>query len=147
MTCHRRVGAVVAEGRDRRGPTTGRGEWMTRLLLATLVGGLVHTVAVASAAPIGVGAGKALVAACESDGFNTGYTSAYTTNVGYTVSTVNVTGITAGCNGRAIQVTIAQTDGTALASGAGTVSSGAASIAVSPATAASKVARIFVEIG
>jgi hypothetical protein len=124
-----------------------------RLLLATFVGGLVYSIAFASAASIGtvsdagVGAGKAVVAACDSDGVNSAYTTAYTTNVGYTVTTVNVTGIATGCNGKAIQVTVAQTDGTVPASGAGTVSSGAASIAVSPAVPAANVAQIFVEIG
>ncbi len=126
---------------------------MKRLLLATFVGGLVYSIAFASAASIGtvsdagVGAGKAVVAACDSDGVNSAYTTAYTTNVGYTVTTVNVTGIATGCNGKAIQVTVAQTDGTVPASGAGTVSSGAASIAVSPAVPAANVAQIFVEIG
>lgn len=113
----------------------------------------MHTVALASAGSIGTvtdaegGVGRAVVAACESDGLHTGYTTAYTTHVGYTVRTVDVTGIAAGCNGKTIRVTIAGTDGTAPASGAGSVSSGAARIAVSPATTASTVAQIFVEIG
>jgi hypothetical protein len=124
-----------------------------RILLALLFGTLAYAIAFASAASVGtvsdggLGAGNAAVAACDSDGLNTAYTTAYTTNVGYTVSSVNVTGITAACNGKTIQVTVAKNDGTVPASGSGTVSAGAASIAVSPATPASGVGQIFVEIG
>lgn len=126
---------------------------MKRILLALLFGTLAYAIAFASAASVGtvsdggLGAGNAAVAACDSDGLNTAYTTAYTTNVGYTVSSVNVTGITAACNGKTIQVTVAKNDGTVPASGSGTVSAGAASIAVSPATPASGVGQIFVEIG
>ena len=126
---------------------------MRRLLLALLFGTLAYGIAFASAASIGtvvdagLGAGQAVVSACDTDGVNTAYTTAYTTNVGYTVTSVSVTGINTACNGKAIQVTVAKSDGTSPASGAGSVSNGAASVAVSPATPASGVGAVFIEIG
>jgi hypothetical protein len=126
---------------------------MKRVLLALLFGSLAYGIALASAASIGtvtdagLGAGNAVVAACDTDGVTTAYTTAYTTNVGYTVSSVSVAGINAACNTKAIQVTVAKSDGTVPSSGAGTVANGAASVAVSPATPASGVGNIYVEIG
>jgi hypothetical protein len=126
---------------------------MKRVLLALLFGSLAYCIALASAASIGtvtdagVGAGNAAVAACDTDGVGTSYSTAYTTNVGYTVSSVSVTGINTACNGKAIQVTVAKNDGTLPSSGSGTVANGAATVPVSPAEPASTVANIYVEIG
>jgi FlaG/FlaF family flagellin (archaellin) len=134
-----------------------------RLLLVLLFGTLAYAIAFASAATIGtvtgggLGAGNAAVTSCDATGLDTAYTSAYTTNVGYTVSTLNVSSFDAPCNGKTIQVTVAKSDGTAPSSGSGTVSGGAArrrpgeglrpSIAVTTPPPASGVAQIFAEVG
>jgi hypothetical protein len=128
---------------------------MKRVLLAVLFGSLVYTIALASAATIGtvtdsgIGAGNTVVASCDTDGVNTAYTTAYSASTpGYNVTAVNVTNINAACNGKAISVTVAKSDGSTPATGTSTVASGAANnIAVSPAIPASNAGQVYVVIG
>ena len=128
---------------------------MKRLLLAVLFGTLAYTIALASAATIGtvtdagVGAGNTVVASCDTDGVNTAYTTAYSAATpGYNVTAVSVTSINTACNGKAISVTVAKTDGSTPASGTGSVTSGAANnIAVTPAIPAGNAGQVYVVIG
>jgi hypothetical protein len=128
---------------------------MKRLLLAVLFGTLVYTIALASAATIGtvtdsgMGAGNTVVASCDTDGVNTAYTTAYSSSTpGYNVTAVSVTSINTACNGKAISVTVAKSDGSTPATGTGSVASGAANnIAVTPAIPASNAGQVYVVIG
>ena len=128
---------------------------MKRLLLAVLFGTLVYTIALASAATIGtvtdsgVGAGNTVVASCDTDGVNTAYTTAYSAATpGYNVTAVSVTSINTACNGKAISVTVAKSDGSTPATGNSTVASGAANnIAVTPAIPAGNAGQVYVVIG
>jgi hypothetical protein len=128
---------------------------MKRLLLALLFGTFAYAMAFASAATIGtvtdagVGAGNTVVASCDTDGVNTAYGSAYSAATpGYNVTTVSVTAINAACNGKAISVTVAKSDGSTPASGTSTVASGAANnIAVTPAIPAGNAGAVYVVIG
>ncbi len=128
---------------------------MKRVLFAVLFGTLVYTIALASAATIGsvtdagLGAGNAVVASCDTDGVNTAYTTAYSASTpGYNVTAVSVTAINTACNGKAISVTVAKTDGSTPASGTGAVASGAANnIAISPAIPAANAGQVYVVIG
>lgn len=129
---------------------------MKRLLLALLFGTFVYTIAFASAATIGgvtdagVGSGNTVVASCDTDGVSTAYGTAYSSAApaGYNVTTVSVTGINAACNGKAISVTVAKSDGTTPATGTATVNNGAANnIAVSPAIPAANAGAVYVVIG
>jgi hypothetical protein len=128
---------------------------MKRLLLAVLFGTLAYTIALASAATIGtvtdagVGAGNTVVASCDTDGVNTAYTSAYSASTpGYNVTAVSVTAINTACNGKAISVTVAKSDGSTPATGTGTVASGAANnIAVTPPIPAGNAGQVYVVIG
>jgi uncharacterized membrane protein (DUF4010 family) len=127
---------------------------MKRLLLALIFGMFAYAIAFASAATIGtvtdagLGAGNAVVAACDTDGVTVGYTTAYTSNVGYTVSQVNITGIAAACDNKAVKVTLTKANGTGNVEGTGTVTpSGSANVAVSNGPAAVDVEKVFIEIG
>jgi hypothetical protein len=128
---------------------------MKRLLLAVLFGSSVYTIALASAATIGtvtdsgVGAGNTVVSSCDTDGVNTAYTTAYSASTpGYNVTNVSVTSINTACNGKAISVTVAKSDGSTPATGTGSVASGAANnIAVSPAIPAGNAGQVYVVIG
>jgi hypothetical protein len=127
---------------------------MKRLWLALLFGTCAYAVAFASAATIGtvtdagVGSGTAVVASCDTNGVSTAYVYAYSASTpGYNVTNVNVTNIDTNCNTKAISVTVAKSDGTTPASGSGTVSSGAANIAVSPAIPAANAGAVYVVIG
>jgi hypothetical protein len=117
---------------------------MKRLLLALLFGTCAYAIAFASAATIGtvtdagVGSGNQTIASCDTDGVNTAYTNTYsaTPSPGYYVTSVNVTGIATACNGHAISVTVAKSDGSTPSTGTGTVASNAATITVSGLTSA-----------
>ncbi|HEV7863295.1 MAG TPA: hypothetical protein VGR20_11360 [Acidimicrobiia bacterium] len=128
---------------------------MKRLFLALAFGITAYAIAFASAATIGtvtdggVGSGNTVVASCDTDGVNTGYGTAYSaTTPGYNVTTVSVTSINTACNGKAISVTVAKSDGSTPATGTGSVASGAANnIAVSPAIPAGNAGAVYVVIG
>jgi hypothetical protein len=100
--------------------------------------------AAASAASLGglttgsLGADNAAVQSCDSDGVTLGYgTPAYDAASGvYKVSTATVGGIAAGCIGKTVYVTLADSTGASLGGGSGTLASGT-SITVTLSTSAS----------
>lgn len=125
---------------------------MKRLLIALVAGSFAYAVAFASAATIGtvtdagVGAGNQTVASCD-DAINTAYTTEYTAGTGYTVKSVKITNAADACNGKAVSVTVSKADGSAPASGSGSIASNGATINVSPANAATDALKVFVVIG
>ncbi len=126
---------------------------MKRLLLALLFGSCAYAIAFASAATIGtvtdagLGAGTTVVAACDTDGVTVAYTTAYTQNVGYTVTGVNITNIAGACDTKAVKVTLADANGAGNVEGTGSASGGAANVAVSNGPAAADVGKVFIQIG
>ena len=128
---------------------------MKRLLLALLFGTCAYAIAFASAATIGtvtdagVGSGNTVIASCDTDGVNTAYGTTYSASTpGYNVTSVSVTSINTACNGKNISVTVAKSDGSTPATGAGVVASGASNnIALSPAIPASNAGAVYVVIG
>jgi hypothetical protein len=78
------------------------------------------------------------------------YGTAYTNGIGYTVSSVTVTGLdTASCAGKTVEVTLTDTGSASLASGSAPIpgSGTTLTVAVSPALPAKDVTNIDVAIG
>lgn len=108
----------------------------------------------ASAATLGgitgtsLGADLTVVASCDTDGVAAGFTTAYSaTPKEYTVSAVNLTGIAAGCAGKVLNVTLADTGGASLGSGTVTSIVGTtATVSFVPAISAKAVSNIAVVI-
>lgn len=102
---------------------------MSRTRLVAMLAGLgVAGLVAASAATLGtitsddLGSGVTVVASCDSDGLNLGYTVEYDSVEGaYIVTDVNVSGIDADCAGQALSLTLK--DGTGASVGAGTIPS------------------------
>jgi len=95
------------------------------LMLALTIFGAVY----GFAATLNVGtnqlsAGNASVASCQASGTPTGtYAVSYDSTLsGYAVSTVTVTGIDVGCNGKTLSATLTGTGGTSLGAASGTIS-------------------------
>jgi hypothetical protein len=72
-----------------------------------------------------LGAGNAVVVSCQASGTPTGaYNTVYDSSLAaYRITSVTVTGIDPGCNGKSVSVTLTNTADVALASGVGTYSS------------------------
>ena len=95
--------------------------------------------AAASAASLGgltnqsLGADNAAVASCDTDGVGMAYTNAYDATAGlYKVTSVTVSGLAAGCNGKVISVTLSGTGGTSLGSGTATVAGTSQAVSMTP---------------
>lgn len=113
------------------------------------------TAGLAAAATLGgldrddFGADRSPMTACDTDGIDVGYTSAYSPTAGrYEVTAVNLSHIDAGCAGQTLTVTLAALDGAALAVAA-TVAVDAPddSIPVPAGVAVSEVASVAVMLG
>lgn len=108
----------------------------------------------ASAASLGglsgtsLGADSTVVASCDTDGVTVGYTTAYNAAAKeYVVSGVQLTGVAAGCAGKAANVTLSDAAGASL--GSGTVASVAGTtvnVTISPSASAKNVANVAVVI-
>ena len=85
---------------------------MKRSLLALLAGVVVFGAVLGLAASLNLttdtlGAGNAVVAACQVPALNTSYTSTYAAGQpGYQVTTVTVSGVAAGCQNKAYKLTL-----------------------------------------
>jgi hypothetical protein len=115
-----------------------------RLLIALFAGAAVFGAAFAFAAALdlnsdNLAAGDEVVVSCDTDGVTATYDVAYVAGTGYTVSSVDVTGIDAACDGQSVGVTL--TDGGAvLASATGTAdATGSLSVAIAGAPSAELV--------
>jgi hypothetical protein len=124
-----------------------------RIAVAVLAALTTLGVAGASAASLGgvtsnsLGADVGVVASCDTDGVTVAYTNVYDATAGaYKTTTVAVSGINTACNGKAISLTLKDATGAALGTGSGTVTTGAASITLSPTALASSVTGAAVVI-
>ena len=96
---------------------------MKRSITAILAGGAVFGATVAFAATLGVdgnnlGAGADPIAACDADGVNTIYTTAWdATDDRFEVTGVTVQGIASACVGEDVQVELLDADGASLGGG------------------------------
>src|SRR5688572_11916526 len=85
-----------------------------RLIFGVLFGLTIFGAVAGSAASLGgitsqgLGADATIVAACDTDGVGTTYTTAYNTtgSAGYKVATVTVTGLNDACDGDTIEVNL-----------------------------------------
>ena len=127
-----------------------------RIVLALIVGTAVFGGAYASATTLGgitdnsLGANTKAVAACDTDGITSTYTTTYSTaNKRYEVATVAIGGIASGCAGKTLKVTLTTGAGaTVLWESTGTTLTAAASqsVAVTAGTSAETVDNISVAV-
>ena len=96
-----------------------------KLLIGLIAGSAVFAAVYGSAASLGtitdsgVGASSATVAACDTDGVSTAYTTTFSS--GYKVSTVTVSGVDdVACLGKTISVQLADSANAAISGAAGT---------------------------
>jgi hypothetical protein len=124
------------------------------VLLALLAGATASGMTLGAAAGLGVGGGRlgtgqTSVTSCDTDGVGATWTTGIDATLGYTVTSVTVTGInTAACSGLPLSVSLTGASGARLGA-AGPVTVTAASMAVpfSPAVPAAPVAQVHVVIG
>ena len=99
----------------------------------------------------GLGADGTAVASCDADGVTTSYTTSYNATAGeYVVTAVTVGGVANACDGKSIQVTLANSSGTSVGSGSTTIpNDGAATsvtVTLSSAASAQNAANVDVLI-
>lgn len=116
------------------------------VLALTIFGAVYGFAATLSVGANTLSAGNASVASCQAAGTPTGtYSVAYDqTTAGYKVATVNVTGIDAGCNGKAISVTLTGASSANLNTITGTIAG--TSIALTPSATVSAAAVTGVSV-
>jgi hypothetical protein len=127
---------------------------MKRIVIALVAGLAVFGSTFAFAAGLGsvstgsLGAGAAIVAACDTDGVTLAYGSPVwnATAKRYEIASVNVTAINAACNGSAIKVTAKDSTGAQLAEASGTVAAGAATLTFGSSAAANTITAADVVI-
>jgi hypothetical protein len=115
---------------------------------ATIFGGVYGLAASLSLTSDSLGAGQAVVAACQSTAVNATYAPAYASTVpGYSVATVTLTGLTSSCYGKAYRVTLSDGSNASLAEATGTTpSTGSTVVATFPTLSAASVQGIAVVI-
>ena len=97
---------------------------------ATVFGGVYGLAASLSLTSDSLGAGQAVVAACQSTALNATYTSTYSATVpGYQVTTVTLTGLTSTCYSKAYKITLSGASGTSLGEATGTAPASGTTIA------------------
>jgi hypothetical protein len=120
---------------------------MNKKALAALGGLAAFGILTASAASLGgltsssLGADQTVIASCDSDGISMAYTNAYdaTTNA-YKVSGVTISGVAAGCNGKAFKLTLS--DGTvSVGESTGSISGTSQSVAFTPNVDAKSITK------
>ena len=126
---------------------------MRRVMAAVVVGSVVFTTVLASAANLMVdggplGAGASVVSSCDTDGVTTTFTAGFDAIQGYTVTGVTISGIDAvACAGRTISTRL--TDGSDLSVGAGgpvAVTGATVTVPIAGTVPATAVARVHVVI-
>jgi hypothetical protein len=95
-----------------------------------------------------LGAEFQVVAACQATALNATYTSSYTAGTpGYTVGTVTVTGLAAGCQSKAYKITLSGAADASLGEATGSTGTGASFAATfSPAVSAKLVTGVALVI-
>jgi hypothetical protein len=127
---------------------------MKRIIAAAIAGLVTFSGVYGLAASLNLtsdslGAATTVVAACQAGTMNATYTSTYSaTAPGYTVGTVTIGGLAAGCFSKAYKVTLSGAAGASLGETTGTTPASGTSFAVvmSPAVLASSVTAVNVVI-
>jgi hypothetical protein len=123
---------------------------------ARFVWGAVAVAALLVLSPVGgrpslrVMAGPASTSGCDANGFGISYRSEYISPVGYTITSMTVSGLdTSGCAGRTFRVLLRDDNGEILSHGTVIVASAgtSAEVEVAPRTLASMVTNADVAIG
>ena len=115
--------------------------------IAIAVGGLAAAGAIAASAAslgglssTGLGSNDTVVAACDTDGISSAYTSGYSATAGkYQVTAVVLSGIAASCANQTAAVTLRDSGNVSLGSGSVTVTGTSASITLSAPVAAESI--------
>jgi hypothetical protein len=99
-----------------------------KLAIKSVAAVTVFSAVLASAATLGgvttdkIGAEDATIAACDSNGVTTSYTSSWdSTDKRYEIATVTVKGVADTCDGQTLKVTLADTTGVSLSEGTLTI--------------------------
>jgi hypothetical protein len=118
------------------------------VLALTIFGAVYGFAATLNVGANTLSAGNASVASCQATGSPTGtYTVAYDQpTAGYKVATVNVTGIDAGCNGKAISVTLTGASSANLNTITGTIAGTSIALTPGATVAAANVTGVSVAI-
>jgi len=127
---------------------------LKRLLFVAMAGALTFATVYGFAASLNLntdslGAARTVVAACQPGALTATYTSTYSASApGYTVGTVTVNGLAAGCYSKAYKITLANGSDVSLGEATGTTPSTGTSFAAtfSPAVSAASVGAINVVI-
>jgi len=127
---------------------------MKRLIVAVVAGlvtfgGIYGLAASLNLTTDSLGADTEVVAACQATAMVATYTSAYSASTpGYTVGTVTVTGLAAGCYSKAFKVTLSTAGNASLGEATGTTPSSGTSFAAtfSPTVSAVSVTGIAIVI-
>lgn len=128
---------------------------MKRVLLAALFGSIVYAIALASAATLNVGqsslgAGSNLASSCDTDGVTVSYGTVYSSGSAYTVNSVTIAGIAAGCAGTTVGATLTNAGNAAqgmVASAPAPGGGGSVTLTVTGNPPATAVEQAFVVIG
>ena len=98
---------------------------------ATIFGGVYGLAASLSLTSDSLGAGQAVVAACQATAMNATYSSTYSSSTpGYNATTVTITGLTSSCYSKAYKVTVSDASNASLAESTGTTPSSGSTIVV-----------------
>lgn len=113
-----------------------------------LVGAGVAYAASLSMTSNSLSAGQTTVASCQAAGesITPSYVSSDTNGLGYKVTSVNLTGISSGCNGRTLAITVSNGTAASVASGTTTVTGSTASVTLSPSILASAITNVSIQI-
>lgn len=127
---------------------------MKRLMSAAIAGlvtfgGVYGLAASLNLTTDSLGAAQSAVAACQAGAMNATYTSSYSASTpGYTVGTVTITGLAAGCYSKAYKITLSGAANASLGEATGTTPSSGTSFAATfaPAVSAASVVGVAVVI-
>ena len=127
---------------------------MRRFLLCVVAGATAWAVTFAAASQLPIsaatlGSGSVAPVTCDPDGVTTHYVTGFNSTSGYTVTSIEVTGISGSCQGRQVSVAVVDSGDHPLATGGpGTVPSGggAVTVALSGAVAVPSIVRVHAVI-
>ena len=131
-----------------------------RLAAAVLAGAATFAAVGASAASLGgitastLGADKATVTSCDTDGVGVSFTNAYDATLlpvsivgGYKTTTVTVTGIAAACTGKSLNLTVKDSTGASLGNGSvASISGTTAAVTLSGTVSAKDIEGVAIVI-
>ncbi|MFA5566509.1 MAG: hypothetical protein WC184_11570 [Acidimicrobiia bacterium] len=124
-----------------------------KTLIAVATGATLFGITFASAASLGgvnsksLGAGDTIVASCDTDGVNIDYNHSYDpTNGQYQVENVTISDISENCENHTLEVTLADTQGTALATGTTTITTTSETVTLTTTPSAEAVTNAHIII-